>query len=291
MIDAYVSEFGDSYDEEGGGDLAFAEDCGFWANYGMINEDYREITFDEFADYIGGEDRPVNMPCLLTFENNLIVKAVLRSAYEKEGICYSELSSNAWAYDYIEEQEGEGAFEKYFSIARTETADLADSAGSETVEVYTGDSDYTGDCGVLMVKSADGRILYMDDANTSRAGWNNLYLGKTEDGMPYLLKLYIENRGMSCEYGFWAFRLDENGGIRQMAGSLFDFGPDRKYSDELFKEWVGHMEYYLKNSHLLLSSQDAVVRTEAVCEADKYNYDTMNLVEQDKERKEMGVPD
>ena len=43
----------------------------------------------------------------------------------------------------------------------------------------------------------------------------------------------------------------------------------------LFKEWVSGMEYYLRRSYLLLSSQEGEIRTEHISEADKYNYETL----------------
>ena len=77
------------------------------------------------------------------------------------------------------------------------------------------------------------------------------------------------------------YRLDEEGGIRQIAGSGFDFDFTENsaitYDDELFREWMAGMTPWLENSHLILSSQEGEVRTEKISEADKYSYSALSL--------------
>ena len=63
--------------------------------------------------------------------------------------------------------------------------------------------------------------------------------------------------------------------MQQIAGSDFQWGRNIRYDDGLFHEWADRLEKYLANSHLLLSSQEGELRTEAVSEADKYNYETL----------------
>lgn len=52
-----------------------------------------------------------------------------------------------------------------------------------------------------------------------------------------------------------------------------------EYDDELFREWVDGMTAWLEDSHLLLSTQGGELRTEKVCEADRYCYGTLGLQE------------
>lgn len=273
IVDRYVSLYGDCTNDEGQS-LAFAEDCVFQANYSMTGIDYREISFDTFADLIGekgGKNEFLGKPCLLTFRDNLIVEAKLKSIYVNQGITYDEYTLDKYP-------SSENLFEKdYYTLASTEYADVSDAEGEETIEVYTTKSEKYYGVNLVMIKAADGRVLHTQDAHTSRAGWNNIYLGETEDGANFLLRVYIEDRDLFGAYGYWVYRLDENGGIRQSAGTIFSFSNMEEYDDELFREWVSGMEYYLKNSHLLLSTQDGELRTEKVSDWDKYNYDTLNL--------------
>ena len=64
---------------------------------------------------------------------------------------------------------------------------------------------------------------------------------------------------------------DENGEIAQLAGSYFWWD----ISDGIpryGKEWSDTLTFYLEKCYLLLSTQDGEIRTEKVCEADRYNY-------------------
>lgn len=131
---------------------------------------------------------------------------------------------------------------------------------------------YSGVC--LMIYGADGKRLYSAEAHAARAGWANYYLG-TLDGTPYLLSVHIEDRDDLGGYSYRAFRLREQGELLELAGSAFEWGINVRYDDEQCHEWADQLAVYLKNSHLLLSSQEGELRTEPVCEAEKYNYSTL----------------
>lgn len=278
MIDSFTSEYDSPYDAQT--DLAFAEDCIFKVNYYMSGIGYKEVSFDAFADFIN--EKWVYHPCILTFRDGLITEAILESAYINYGICFSEFlpRKQSYFYKFLLENEGEDAFDKYYSLASSETLDIADCEGSELIEVYTGNLG-DGDSGIVMFKDAQGRLLDTQDAHIARMGWNNIYLGEIW-GMPFIMNVSIEDRWDTGEYGYWVYRLDEEGGINQFAGSIFQFTlPEAehtpKYDDALFHEWADGMGQWLENSHLILSTQDGEVRTENISEADKYNYDTLNL--------------
>ncbi|MCM1185428.1 MAG: M56 family metallopeptidase [Lachnoclostridium sp.] len=282
VIDSFVSDYDIPYDQ--GGELAFSQDCVFKVNYSMSGIDYREVTFDAFADFVSDH----SAPCLLTFKDGLITEAKLQTAYQKNGIGYSEFSPTHDIYSYLLEQEGEAAFYKYYTMASSETSDIADRAGSELIEIYTGNIG-DGDSGIVMFKDSEGNLMGTQDAHIARAGWNNIYLGEKE-GVPFIMNVYIEDRWDFGGYGYWVYRLDENGGIRQIAGSSFDFAFPQdtysyKYDDALFKEWVDDMTAWLEESHLILSTQEGELRTEKISEADKYNYETLNLRNREKELK------
>lgn len=278
VIDSYVSSYDAPYNGEK--DLVFAENCVFIVNFSMSGIDYQEVSFDTFADFVNEGSHWVSKPCLVTFTGGLITEAKLESAYNNYGISYSEFSVKSDVYDYLLENEGEAAFDKYYSLANSETLDIADCSGSELIEIYTGNLG-DGASGIVMFKDAQGRLLFTQDAHIARAGWNNIYLGEVQ-GTAFIMNISIEDRWDYGQYGYWVYRLDENGGIKQIAGSEFNFTlPETedtiKYDDALFKEWVDGMSSWLENSHLILSSQEGEIRTEKISEADKYNYDTLNL--------------
>lgn len=276
-IDSYVSNYQSSYD--GGAPLYFAEDCVFRVNNSMWGSDYKEISFDEFVELIGEEDPSLNQPCQVTFADNRIVEIALNSVWNKQGIKADFTPPISTFYEYVVKEEGEEVFEECYSLTATETMDVADCAGEEMIEIYTGNLG-DGDSGFVFFKDAQGKLLYTQDAHSARAGWNNIYLGETQDGA-FILNVYIEDRWDYGGYGYWVYRLSDAGEVMLIAGSRFDFefseNSNYQYDDELFKEWIAPMEFYLENSHLILSTQEGEVRTEKVSEADKYNYETLNL--------------
>lgn len=162
---------------------------------------------------------------------------------------------------------------EYFVLSGTETADIADSAGDETIEIYTGNIG-DGDSGVVLFKNAAGTVLGTEDAHAARAGWNNVYIGKV-DGTGFILTVGIEDRDDYGEYRYQVFRFGAAGEIMQIAGSAFAWGQNYEYDDEQFHKWADQLSYYLENSHLILSSQDGEIRTDRISEADRYNYETL----------------
>lgn len=271
-IDRYVSEDALSEQEE----LYFADNCSFFINEEMDGVQYKEVTFDEFADYVMWDEDGGNVSCSLTMQNGLITKAEMLNPLNQYGISYEPHTSDSW-YDYIEqmieETEGVDALDTYFTLVNTITSDISFEEGDERIEVYTGNIG-DGDSGIVLFKNARGELLYSEDAHCSRAGWNNIYVGE-DQGISFIMTVHIEDRDTYGEYGYQVYRIGLNGVIQQIAGTRFEWGDSQVYDDALFKEWVSGMEYYLKQSNLVLSSQEGEIRTENICEIDKYNYETL----------------
>lgn len=256
----------------------FAEDCIFRVNWEREKLSYSPVSFDKFADLITQSVRVVNPPVFCEVENNLIVRADLESGYYVNGFTYARPVGSEW--DGYAENAGDGlsltkeeVLDNYYILSKTETADISDAAGTEEIEIYTGDIG-DGASGVVLFRDAAGNVLGTEFAHISRAGWNNIYIGEAE-GMGYILTVHIEDRDTYGNYGYQVYRLGEAGEIRQIAGSSFDFGDPYRYDDEMFHAWADNLAYYLENSHLVLSSQDGEIRTERVSEADRYNYETL----------------
>ena len=256
----------------------FAEDCIFRVNWEREKLSYSPVSFDKFADLITQSVRVVNPPVFCEVENNLIVRADLESGYYMNGFTYARPVGSEW--DGYAENAGDGlsltkeeVLDNYYTLSKTETADISDATGMEEIEIYTGDIG-DGASGVVLFRDVAGNVLGTEFAHISRAGWNNIYIGEAE-GMGYILTVHIEDRDTYGNYGYQVYRLGEAGEIRQIAGSSFDFGDSYRYDDEMFHAWADNLAYYLENSHLVLSSQDGEIRTERVSEADRYNYETL----------------
>jgi len=274
-IDRYLV---DSWnDEENGAPpfLAFTDSCAFLANEEKNSVRYEAVPFDTFANIVEAGAACINVPCAVTFENNLIVQAVLDSSWYDTGISYQPFLRDTWYEDVqdILNMTGDEALNTYYTLARTEQADISESRGTETIEIYTGNIG-DGDSGLVLFKSWDGEILYSEGAHAARAGWNNIYLGQME-GTDFLMTVHVEDRDSYGEYSYQVFRLGAYGQIMQIAGSSFTFGDPFIYDDDLFHEWADDMSYYLEQSRLLLSTQDGEIRTDSISEAEKYNYETL----------------
>lgn len=295
-IDNYIAwgaEEKSSYD--GGEELAFAENCVFRINYRMDGVQYTEVDFDTFADVISESDPWLNKPCMLTFEDGLIVRADLMSAYDNYGIRYSEMTAyDAEGFLSMSDEERQNILRSGYLPATAQTADIADTEGMETVQVfYDGGEDVLGDGagdGIVLFFDRNNTLLHVEYANESRAGWNNVYIGEV-DGRGFIMTVGIEDRDDFGEYSYHVFRLGDPGyrafrletageadgqdRILNIAGSTFSWGGNVVYDDDLFRQWVSGMEYYLANSVRVLSTQDGVLDVSQVSDADRYNYETL----------------
>lgn len=248
--------------------LSFTEDCAFFVNYEMDKRDYKRVDFDTFADMA------TDNSCVVKFKDNKIFEAYIYSTYYKYGVSpldRDEILNDDFALEYIED---EGVFENEFTLERYEVADVADCEGEEIIEAYTSKDGI----GLFIVKDAAGnrlQILWID-------GWENIYLGQI-DGEYYLLRLHIEDRYTHGYHSYEAYRIKDREHVNLISGAHFDFGNGVEYDDALFRQWVEKMEYYLENSRLVINSQGDGLRTEDVCEIDKYNYDTLSLAPRMKE--------
>ena len=271
-IDRYVSEDASPEQEE----LYFADNCSFFINEKMDRVQYKEVNFDEFADDVMWDEDGGNASCSLTMQNGLITKAEMLNPLNQYGISYEPYTSGSW-YDYIEqmieETEGVDALDTYFTLVNTITSDISFEEGEETIEVYTGNIG-DGDSGIVLFKNAKGELLHSEDAHSSRAGWNNIYVGE-DQGISFIMTVHIEDRDTYGEYRYQVYRIGLHGVIQQIAGTRFEWGDSQVYDDALFKEWVSGMEYYLEQSKLVLSSQEGEIRTENICEIDQYNYESL----------------
>ena len=261
--------------EEGDEPLVFSDDCVYLVNTAMETVHYEEVSYEEFVDtLVKWEDGFQWDLVQLTLRDNLIVEAAQCNAYKKYGISfYTKVPDHG--YQDMLEIAGEDMLEQYYTLAGTETFDVADSDGDELIEIYTGNIG-DGDSGLVLFRNAEGSLLYSEFAHRARAGWNNVYLGEI-DGTGFIMNLWIEDRDDYGEYSYCVYRLSAEGEILLIAGSSFEWGLRMEYQDVFFQAWMNRLTYYLEHSHLILSSQEGELRTEQVSETDVYNYETLNL--------------
>lgn len=275
-IDRYVADSTSDISTEQA-ELFFAENCDFFINEEMTSVHYKEVSFDEFVDCATWNERGGYASCNLTFQKGLITKAEMVNPLGKYGISYQGGVSHDYWYDHIVtigEEEGVDALETYYTLVDTITMELSEfEKGEETIEIYTGNIG-DGDSGLVLFKNAQGKVLHSESAHHARAGWNNIYLVE-DNGKACILTVYIEDRETYGGYGYQVYEIGPMGVPLQRAGTLFEWGDLFTYDDELFREWVSGMEYYLERSKLLLSSQEGEIRTEHISELDKYNYETL----------------
>lgn len=265
----------DSYAGEGEEALAFAADCAFTVNYQMAGVQYEEVSFETFAALINESDPYLNKPCLLTFRGGEIVKADLESAWIKYGISSDNVPGGGGYTEFVREN-GEESIRGYYALVSTLQADVSDDNGPESAEIYAGDQNDGNGGGYVLIKNADGDLIWVESLGIARAGWGNVYFGE-KDGVGYIMTLHIEDREEYGEYAYAVFRVAADGWVNLIANSAFSWGGSYEYDDGIFREWVSGMESYLESSYLVLSTQDGTIRTQQVSEADRYNYETLSL--------------
>lgn len=279
-IDRYVVSDEDSGTEEGKEQpfLAFSEECKFYVNRSMNSLRYEQVSFEEFADLAQEVFSWKNPSFLLTFEKGMAAEAILENDYGA-GISYAVLPPDVWSTNAQEVSglEGTEILGGDYTLKSEIWTDIGDGEGMERVRVYSGNVNGSGR-GVAVISYLDGRLLYTASASADRTGWNHLYIGPlgSRKGGCFLMTIHIEDRDDFGEYAYYVFRLSEDGGIRQLAGSSFQFDDKRiPYDDALFKEWADKMGEYLSISSLLLSTQDGELRTTEEVEQYSHSYETL----------------
>lgn len=184
------------------------------------------------------------------------------------------------SYCFSEKHDGVDFIDRYYVLEDSIVTNLLGSDTSEdaanlepaTIEIYTGNTG-DGESGFVLIKDADGRLIYDEYAHPCNAGQNIIYLCENN----FLMTLYLEDRYDFGGYSYNVFRLDNSGNVIDIASDSFDWYIS-SYDDDEFKEWADGLSRYLSQSYLLLSTEDGNVRTEQVCDKDLYCYETLKPV-------------
>ncbi len=246
--------------------LNFRSNCKFRLYNLEGSVPYQEVDFKEYTENVINNEVFKDAYCSITLQDGSVSEANLYARYITDGC---DFMGNTIFVDY-----------KPFDIMKFELvhsyqSDISDVEGQEIILVYQGNIG-DGDCGYVIVKDEKGNVIYVDFAHVSKVGWNNIYLGQSE-GKDYLLKLQLDNKDANGRYAYQAFRLDKEGKSVILNGSSysFDYLTSLAKDNSTFKIWCDNMEYYLENSKLLLGTQEGVIRTEPVCDIERYHYDSL----------------
>lgn len=198
----------------------------------------------------------------------------IRPAEKVKGSEWEDMVAD-WGDDLLEQYE----------LVRSLKMDVADCPGDETIEVYAlrEDSELTGTYGgVTRVLDGQGKLLLTEVANLPMLGHNALYVGN-RDGQDFLMNFYLEDRGTYGVYRYEVYRLTKEGGIEQIAGSMFDWDYDemlgenaRLYNDRVFREWAQQLQDYMEAGQLLMSTLEWELETDPTVRPYRYNYDSLS---------------
>ena len=137
-----------------------------------------------------------------------------------------------------------------------ETYDFNHDGQPETVEITSVQSAHT-----LRVVDADGVTLWEEEAHTAHAGWTSIF-AFSMDGQDYLPTMY---QGWA-EYSLRVFSLNAVGGeeVLYESGVIWDcnFRMDgHQYDVEAMTDFLWEVHTYLRDSTLLISTEDGVFQS------------------------------
>lgn len=252
----------EGYDNDSRESLALADDCTFWINYEVGNLQYKKVDLDTFVRAVGETDSRYGSgrECEVSLVDGKAVSLRLMNYYPE--ISFYERIPDTYYYENADK----GNY-KEAAVYEESVLNWMDDIKREKIHVYTGNMG-DGESGYITVEVKEGDIIYADGGHESRAGWNNIYLSDNE-GKVYFLQLYYENRDTYGSMAYHAFTLDGYGYVSTISGAQFDFEKD-SFNEEAFNLWAEKMNLYLKDTHLLLSTQDGEVRTRPVSDYELY---------------------
>ncbi len=255
--------------------LLIAPDCVFEANYQMDTVLYEEISFETFLEIVESDH---GIGCYVTMDEKGEQLQHIRvySARGYQGIypeSYSSETAN-YTYQYLQEEYGENVLEEQLELVETVNADIADSEGVETIEIYTGTLEEYMKVGIMLYKTAGGEVLGTE-GDFAHAYPTTYYVNKTSEGT-YLLQIHLENRDSHGEYRYHVYRLGEDGSMQNIAGSSFNWSSGTIYDEEAFRQWLDNLNRYYKGSRFLMESRDDEIGTGEAAEEDRHTFESLS---------------
>lgn len=259
----------------GEGPIGISEDCIFEVNHRMDKVVYEEVSFEEFANLL---QKGWNNLCYATARKDTseLTRIQVWDGHAYQGIYPQAHSNDAafWVYDDLVAQYGDTVLADYFTLEETLQADIADSEGVETIEIYRGVVNEYEEVGILVYKNARGELLGTDGAY-SYYHPTTYYVNETAEGT-YLLQIHIENRDTHGEYRFHVYRLSPEGDIQNIAGSRFAWDSATIYDQEAFKEWLDLLNSYYEGSRFLMEVREEEIGVKETVDPDRYSFDKLS---------------
>lgn len=245
--------------EEGAEPLKLSENCRYVVNKGIVEADYQQVDYEELAKMIESSGAWSSQTASIEVQGGDIVSLTMDSQWYAYGISpVLEDQENPYAQmsEQIRSEELVDMLETYYTLTDTVEADVSEAPGMERLEIYRGNIG-DGESGYLLVKSENGALLHSRFLHQARSGWGSLYLGRDpKTGQETLVEAHTEDRDDYGEERFCAYRLDEQGSTKTIAGSSFSWGDSYLYREDLYEEWISGRERYLKDAVLLISCDE-----------------------------------
>ena len=258
------SEYSYLSDETGNiySDLYFAEDCKYYVNSSMNRIEYEETDFDTFADHV----KP----------SRSITTASRYTLFMHDGQIHSIYMLDSYAgdrihYHYMDVLSGSigGSLERDYELVGIWQMDVTGDGKAERIEVYNGDPG-SGQRGVVVVRNADGRMLYHTTAFTNEHFCQAIYAG-IRDGKGYLMTIHTNDR--LGDYYYDVFTVNEDGTPNQLAGCRFEWRYDVSHTSDgellIYRKWLDEMNVYYRGCQFLIDSNDGIIRTDYDATAEK----------------------
>ncbi len=136
----------------------------------------------------------------------------------------------------------------------------ADLTQDGILEKLTISKSNANDFVILEVMDSEDNVLLMEQAHTSHAGWNSIYLCKI-DGQDYLFLFNPYSSTGLAEFIFSVYQLNPTGTLSILDSGYycFDYGARTKesaFDKEEFIVFADKVNYYLDKSYLLISTEN-----------------------------------
>lgn len=222
-----------------------------------------------FAEVINQTENNICKYCSLTFSKGVIVTADLLNGNYMDGISYEEKNIDQSWYETVLENK---LYNSYIKLSSIE-ADIAETNGIETIEVYTDQKKGNAETGMIIVKNSQGKILYSEktDIKTSALINESINLG-TLNETDFLMTVHIEDRDVYGVCAYEIFRLDDKGYPLPIAGSSFTFDDNYPFSKTAFQKWTKEMDsYYNATKPLIIKKENEIITDWNKAKRNKYH--------------------
>lgn len=122
-----------------------------------------------------------------------------------------------------------------------------------------------GDLASLEVTASDGSLLWLEQAHTSHAGWNSVYLCRWNEKDYLLVFNPYQNTGYATfTYALFYFNSPNTIAIEDSGSCSFsyeaDIGSKGAFDEEVFRLFADQVNLYLHNSYLLMSTENGELK-------------------------------